>query len=149
MLAIPVLDHGRRGRRALAVAALALAAGAVSARALAPCGSSRHRRAPAAERVPRPARCVDLAAAATVTDRAAVVMVHLRAPSLDLAHFLGADLPAGLDADVRPVAPAAVADPQAWRALVVAMDRPAAEALAWRLRSLPPIADAYVAWPAR
>jgi hypothetical protein len=117
------------GRAAAALLVAAMIAGAAWSR-LAPCASD-----PAASAVP----------AAVPT---AVVLVELRDPSFDLAHFIFADRPDGFAARVTPLRdrPCGVAgDLRRWRRLEVAMDDVAAFALAWRLSTLPPIASARLA----
>ena len=99
-------------------------------------------------RGPAPPRATVRDAAGTVPrPHAAILRVRLHDPGLDLAHFLDADRPGGFDvvvARVRPDAIGVTGDVAAWRTLVVDMDPLEAEALAYRLRQLPPIADAWV-----
>jgi hypothetical protein len=75
----------------------------------------------------------------TVKASTSVVMVEVRDTGFDLAHYIAADRPYGLHARVT-----ATSDPH-WRRLEVSMDQTAAEALAWRLSTYPPIVDARVA----
>jgi hypothetical protein len=83
----------------------------------------------------------------------AMLLVQVRSADLDLAHYLDADRPGGFPARVMPFADIdgrgtqtphidVSGDPRTWRWVGVAMDGPAAVALAHRLRELPAIADA-------
>ena len=84
----------------------------------------------------------------------ALLLVQVRSADLDLAHYIDADRAGGFpgrvmafadDSGVRTPHIDVAGDPRSWRWLGVSMDAREAEALAYRLRMLPAIADARVA----
>jgi hypothetical protein len=151
MFALPASAPGGRWRRAGLVALISFAAaGLVAAAVERPRRSSKASAEPSraatagARSLDQPRRCPHR------HQPLALVLVQLRSADLDLAHYLDADRPGGFATTILPFeredAPqlAVTGDTATWRWVGVHMDRPAAHALASRLRMLPAIADARV-----